>query len=66
MYKAMFWVIFYILYGWLHENNSKLSLSHIMLLFYEMNEMYYIDFSSLTVTVASLKYKMQKTFKEKY
>ena len=31
-----------------------------------MNEIvYYIDFSSLTVTVASLK-KMQKTFKEKY
>ena len=22
MYKAMFWVVFYILYGWLHENNS--------------------------------------------
>ena len=30
-----------------------------------MNEMYYIDFS-FTVTVASLKSKMQKTFKEKY
>ena len=30
-----------------------------------MNEIHYIDFS-LTVTVASLKYKMQKTFKEKY